>query len=150
MAARKPWRFYVYDILDKSSNVVYVGKGSGNRYRVSIRNHEGDSGSPVAYFKKESDAYQFESDRIKELNPLNNIHPGGNGSRCARAKVYRMTKVEKEIEAVGTRVYAARILVKLFQSINCLRSKVEYPSDLLDTIDSMDITKIAMVANGCR
>jgi hypothetical protein len=123
---RRPteWRFYVYELTDEFGAVKYVGKGSGNRVDVSRRTR-GLSGRKVASFKKEADAYKYEIQRIAEYEPELNKHPGGNGPRAKRRPPVRVPRWQTEIESIGARVYAARLLLKydLRNLIDC--SKIE-------------------------
>ena len=152
MAARKNklgldenWRFYVYEILDHKGTVVYVGKGSGRRVDVSMRARNGSASRKVALFKRERDAYAYEVEHIAEVSPVLNKIAGGNGPRCQVVKT-RKSKEEREIEAVGTRVYAARYLLQKIKAINELRLIAGYPQDLLDTIDRINVPKLYEVA----
>jgi hypothetical protein len=86
------WIFYVYDIVIDGIT-AYVGKGSGRRVNTQARNKSGE-GVKVALFFDEDVAYRYERDRIRELNPYLNSHPGGNGSR---KKKPRRPKKFKEI-----------------------------------------------------
>ena len=84
--------FYVYEwFIKNTGEIFYVGKGCGKRYLVRNRNeifnkiikeNECDV-RIVAYFEKESDAFDFEEKRIKELKSKNlakaNKDFGGNG-----------------------------------------------------------------------
>lgn len=110
MAARE-WIFYVYDII-KDGLVVYVGKGSGYRLNSQKKRFSAD-GYKAALFFNEQDAYDYEIERIAELKPALNIHAGGNGARKQK-KITRKPKLfawEREINLIGSRVYAARILL---------------------------------------
>ena len=104
------WRFYVYALLD-AGRVVYVGKGSGRRLHVQKRAHRCD-GHEIARFKREKDAYAHEVSLIAELAPERNRHPGGNGPRAARQRTERAPVWLKAIENAGTKVYAARVLLR--------------------------------------
>jgi hypothetical protein len=115
MAASRPWRFYVYALTD-GDQVVYVGKGSGRRLHVQRRTH-GCDGYEVARFKRERDAYAHEIRVIAELSPARNKHPGGNGSRATPARTPRAPAWMKEIDRIGSRVYAARLLLSRFAHI---------------------------------
>lgn len=84
--------FYVYEWFIKDTNeVFYVGKGTGNRYRVRkhnnffndmIKRYECDS-RIVEYFENEIDAFDFEYLHIEELKKVGqcvcNIRYGGFG-----------------------------------------------------------------------
>lgn len=130
MAARKPWRFYVYELLCDGVP-VYVGKGSGRRLKSQMTKQQCD-GREVARFRRERDAYAFEVERIAEFQPAWNRHPGGNGSKAAPAR-YRKTAWEKTCEAfekeygahAGLRVLAARMLLRYDLSAYLEPSKVE-------------------------
>lgn len=106
----RAWRFYVYALTD-ADGVAYIGKGSGRRLAAQRRAHRLD-GHEVARFKREKDAYRFERECIAQYRPALNRHPGGNGSR-ATPIVVRKYAFEKEIEAVGSRRYCARLLLSL-------------------------------------
>lgn len=106
----KAWRFYVYRIMD-GDDVAYIGKGSGARLRVQ-RQRFGLGGEEIARFKREKDAYEFERACIAEYAPPLNKHPGGNGSRASKIRAPRRQPWEIEIERVGSKVYAARVLLK--------------------------------------
>lgn len=84
--------FYVYEwfIID-TDEVIYVGKGSGNRYKVRKHNQmfneflkrfDCDS-RIVKYYDDEQAAFHGESDRIAELKRIGqcvcNINSGGKG-----------------------------------------------------------------------
>lgn len=104
------WKFYVYELVSSGGAVMYVGKGSGYRLRVQIKDF-GLSGYEVARFRVEKDAYAFERDRIAEVQPLLNIHPGGNGSTVTVPRKARVTEFEREYQRIGGRVMAARFLL---------------------------------------
>lgn len=84
--------FYVYEWFIKETNeIFYVGKGKGKRYLVKkrnnifnqiIKNNDCDV-RIIAYFENESDAFDFEEKRIRELKAKNlaraNKDFGGNG-----------------------------------------------------------------------
>ena len=124
------WRFYVYDVLSADGQLLYVGKGSGRRNLVSGA-QRGGIGMIVAMFKKESDAYKFERDRIAELAPTLNRHPGGNG---CRVQAMPRTRYLAAIERLGTRVYAARLALAYGKQF----------------IDPSKLDALRQVAYGCR
>ena len=67
------WKWYVYKLFD-GDDVVYVGKGCGNRLRVS-KKERGFNGHEVARFKSEADALEYEKGEIVSLKPrLNCSH----------------------------------------------------------------------------
>ena len=109
MAARvKP--FYVYCIHEGDGYPVYVGKGHGRRAKAQSKRF----GRPVYVwrsFVSEQAAFEFERRAIAELIPPLNRAKGGAGGRVRR-RVYRKPRWVAEIERIGTRVYAARELLK--------------------------------------
>lgn len=111
-------RFYVYRLFSDDGKTLYVGKGSGDRLKNQIRNHNAD-GEILQRFKLERDAYKRERELIAELAPLRNRHPGGNGSRAARTT--RKPNWFIEIERVGTSAYAARLLLKFDYRIDAAK-----------------------------
>lgn len=127
-------RFYVYLLKDRDVP-AYIGKGSGRRLKVQERNFA-LKGEVLEWHDNEDACYRAERKWIKELKPYYNRHPGGNGSRAAKAKRYRRTKEEIEMERVGTRVYAARILLGVHRSAPHL-------------IDASKLDDIRRVAYGC-
>lgn len=84
--------FYVYEwFIKDTGEVIYVGKGSKNRYKVRkhnlmfnefIKRFDCDS-RIVKYCEDEQSAFQEESDRIAELKAIGqcvcNINTGGKG-----------------------------------------------------------------------
>jgi len=102
------YQYYVYELVDSNGVVAYVGKGSTGRLKAQIKNY-GLSGYEVARFKKEAAAYDFEKVRIAEVAPYLNKHPGGNGSKCILSNDAK--NYFKEIKNIGTRAYAARLLL---------------------------------------
>lgn len=117
----KAWRFYVYEIVD-GETVKYIGKGSGTRLAVQVRKF-GLEGREVARFKREEDAYAFEVLRIAEVSPHLNKCAGGNGSRVT-VKRDRKDAWTREVERIGTRAYAARLILAFGQSF-VAKSKLE-------------------------
>lgn len=88
--------FYVYEwFIVETGEIIYVGKGTGRRYRVRkhnrffnnmIKRFNCDS-RIVRYFESETDAFQYEHDRVEELKQLGqcvcNIYGGGLGGTTA-------------------------------------------------------------------
>ena len=110
MKQSKPWPFYVYELLTDDGNILYVGKGSGKRLDVQKKAHQAN-GVEVARFKKESDAYAYEVERIKSASPMLNKCAGGNGSRCT-AKRESKSSFQKQMEAIGSKAMAARLWLR--------------------------------------
>lgn len=106
MAARKLKPFYVYKIID-SDGVYYVGKGSGRRLNSQMRTFS-RAGEIIERFEREADALAAERRYIAELKPRANKCAGGNGNRKKKGRTHSYKWV-REIEKVGTRVYAARL-----------------------------------------
>lgn len=84
--------FYVYEwYVVKTNEVIYVGKGCGNRYKVRKHNTKFDAlisavecnSRIVKTFDNEADAFEYEKLRIEELHSLGqcicNILDGGFG-----------------------------------------------------------------------
>lgn len=84
--------FYVYEwFIVQTGEIIYVGKGCGNRYKVRKHNrffndmiarYECKS-RVVREFESEKDAFAYEFDRVRELKELGqcvcNIYNGGAG-----------------------------------------------------------------------
>jgi len=104
------FRFYVYHLTD-GPETVYVGKGTGRRLKSQLA-RTGLFGEILKRFKSERDAYAHERRLIKNLAPRLNKIAGGGGP-VVRRRVQRKPKWQRDIESVGTRIYAARELLKL-------------------------------------
>ena len=125
-------RFYVYRIFD-GFETVYVGKGSGRRL-CSQKSKFGLDGEIICRFKSERAAYAHEIKMIAELRPTANRHPGGCGSKVYKRRPRRFAW-EIEIDRVGSRRYAARMLLRF---------------DTRGFIDPSKLELIRQVANGPR
>lgn len=68
-------------------------------------------GEIIERHKSEKQCYVREKWLISEQAPPLNKAPGGGGSKATRV-VHRRTKEEIEMDLVGTRVYAARALMR--------------------------------------
>jgi hypothetical protein len=115
MAARK--QAYVYLVAD-GETPLYVGKGTGNRMNVSAR-RLGGSASVLEECRDETEAFKRERHWIAQLQPTENIRAGGNGGRCRRLRRAVADKVTREIERVGSQVFAARALCRKLDETNC-------------------------------
>lgn len=84
--------YYVYEwYVIETGYIFYVGKGTGNRYKVKKRNRQFNDmiantncdSRIIEYFDNEQNAYIFEAQRIKELKEQGqcscNINSGGAG-----------------------------------------------------------------------
>lgn len=84
--------YYVYEwFIISSGEIIYVGKGTGRRFKVRKHNkffdemikRENCDSRIIKYFDNEQDAFLFEHDRIEELKKIGqcicNIHQGGFG-----------------------------------------------------------------------
>lgn len=108
-------RFYVYRIFD-GSVTVYVGKGSGGRFKRQQRRFRLD-GEVLEWHHNEEAAYKAECVWIASLKPTDNLAAGGNGGRSVKKPKPRLHKAFAEIEKIGTRAYAARFLLQYFPSL---------------------------------
>jgi hypothetical protein len=115
-------RFYVYELSDGSS-VQYVGKGIGRRLRSQIA-RTGLFGEIVRRFKTEREAYRYEVQLIAKLSPPLNRNGGGGGNRTSRRAAI-VPKWMRDIEAIGTRVYAARVLLRFDLSPYCDAAQID-------------------------
>lgn len=84
--------FYVYEwFIKKTGEIIYVGKGCNNRYKVRkhnrffndmIRRFDCES-RIIKYFENEKDAFDYEYIRVHELKEIGqcvcNIYEGGTG-----------------------------------------------------------------------
>lgn len=104
-------RFYVYAIHDGDGLPVYIGKGCGRRLSIQ-KARFGRPGYIVRRFKSEQQAFKYEKRLIAELPPELNRCEGGFGGRATRRRPERLPKEFMEMERLGTRVYAARMLLK--------------------------------------
>lgn len=99
--------FYVYRIFDLTET-VYIGKGSGRRFQAQKRKFARD-GEIMAYFDKEFQAFAYEIEMIAKFKPSQNKHKGGIGGNLGHKS---KTKEERDIEIMGTRKYAAIMLLR--------------------------------------
>jgi hypothetical protein len=135
------WRFYVYELLSASGEVLYIGKGSG--YRLGAQKSKyGLNGREFARFKRERDAYTFEAQRIASEKPALNKCAGGGGSLATPKRQPRKTKWEKELDAIGSRRWVARYLLRNISKFNAVLSK--------DGHSPLDAPQLAEVAYGPR
>lgn len=103
-------RAYVYKI-ERDGQVIYIGKGTGRRFHNQKRRFGGDDGSAIIErCKSETHAFKRERELIAEMGPQLNKCAGGNGGRKKRV-YYRRSKDEMLMAKIGTRAFAARVLL---------------------------------------
>lgn len=112
VAPKSQKRFYVYKLFETAEVILYIGKGSGRRLKTQMRRHR-LKGEIIKEFKCERDAFQFERKMIAAAKPELNKSPGGNGGTVkTKRRAPRKTADEKLMDKIGTRVYAARMLLR--------------------------------------
>ena len=130
--------FYVYEWFIKDTNeIIYVGKGCGNRYKVRkhnkffnemIRRYDCES-RIIKEFEKEEDAFSYEYIRVRELKEIGqcvcNIYEGGRG---------------------GTQSWWTDELRKQYSQKNIMKS--ENQRERMKTQNPMSDPQIAEKANG--
>jgi hypothetical protein len=104
-------KFYIYRIFDDEGQTLYIGKGSGNR-AAAQRSKFSANVEVLERFKKEADAYRREIELIAELKPKLNKHRGGNGSKALKPPREGVSAWQREMGLIGTRAYAARVLLR--------------------------------------
>lgn len=126
MATRKI-EFYVYRIFDRFET-VYVGKGSGRRLANQTRRF-GLPGEIIERCNSDDHAFEREIFWIAELRPTENRAPGGGGGRVRPKPISRdekrFIKDLAEVERIGTRRYAARMLLRFDTSGHLDPSKLD-------------------------
>jgi hypothetical protein len=118
MPARVNVDCYVYAVMDGEA-VIYVGKGTGSRFKDSARKF-GGVGKVLERFTDEDAAFARERELICEWQPSQNKATGGNGGRIKPSKLTAAEKrahaewrrYEREFNAVGPRRYVARFLLE--------------------------------------
>ena len=111
-------KFYVYAIKDEEGAIVYIGKGSGRRFEVQKKNFK-LFGEILETFASERLAYAKEVELISLHKPSLNKCKGGNGCTVTKKRLVKQD-YEKLIERIGSRAYAARLLL----SYNKMNPKV--------------------------
>lgn len=156
MAKRDPSSFFVY-VITSGETPLYVGKGCGNRHKVSARKFGGQP-RILEMCGTDQEAFDREKHWIAELRPSENKTAGGNGNtsrppckydlpksligivskRDWRAAVRADERVYQEIKRVGSQVYCARSLVSRLDEGNCERFGVS----------KVDLSRLREVAHG--
>lgn len=139
--------FYVYEILNENGLVIYVGKGFKNRVKTSLKERKGFSFKIVKRFKFEHQAFEYEVKHIAKYNNLLNANKGGFGG-C----VLKGDKETRLMQEIGTRAYAARMLLKYYLTFKALASKVDkyYSKELQGIFNAMNPIKLYEVGYGVR
>lgn len=137
MAQRLKVDCYVYAIKTEGG-IVYIGKGTGRRARVSARRCGGEW-EIIKAFTSEDAAFAYEREMIALHKPSMNVATGGNGGRAKPKPEPRKPKWVAEMERIGTRVYAARFLLTKLDERNCDRWGVS----------KLDLSRLREVAGGC-
>jgi len=95
--------FYVYVIVENGLP-IYVGKGSGKRFKVQCRKF-GCNGYIAERYRSGIAAYRGEIKLIKELRPELNRHSGGNGGRSQKiAKKYKPEPPQSELRKIAAKL----------------------------------------------
>lgn len=147
-------RFYVYAFIE-GHEVLYVGKGSGRRLKQQEKRF-GFAGKIIEHLDDELKAYEREVYWISELRPTLNKNRGGSGSfltetvPAALRKSFTLAEWKREerkalaelrrIEEMGTRKYAANVLLRHIDEANCASFG----------LSKIDISRFREVANGPR
>lgn len=147
--------FYIYCFQD-GAEILYVGKGTGRRL-IQQEKRFGFAGSIIERMTDEEEAYRREIYWIGRLLPTQNKNAGGGGGMSSpnpiphalrgqiTAKEWEKAKREAEreqaiIESIGTRRYAARLLLSKLDENNCE----------LFGLSKVDLVRCVEVANGPR
>jgi hypothetical protein len=138
MAARTAHSFYVYRILD-GEQTRYVGKGTNRRLQHQIRKF-GCPGEIIEICKSDDHAFERERFWIAMLKPTDNILAGGNGGRARARRKPKTNKDMREIHRIGSRKYAAQVLIRKLYEGNCEQYGVS----------KVALNRLREVANGPR
>lgn len=148
MAGKKGMhKYYVYDVLDGDGTIIYVGKGCNHRMNRSCRHRKGAAAIVIERFESDEAAYAFEKKRIAEIHPPLNQSKGGDGPRENSAH-HPLIGWQREMKSIGTRAYAARLLLKIRYVINNFPSKVVVDREMFEWAASVDIGSLKEVAYG--
>lgn len=148
-------RFYIYCFID-GAEVVYVGKGTGSRLKQQEKRF-GFHGKIIERLHSEEEAYRREVYWISELRPTENKNAGGSGGLADPNPIpsalrgivslkewdRSLSQLQKEyalIEEMGTRKFAAQILLRKLDDSNCE----------LHGVSKVGLNRIREVANGPR
>lgn len=105
--------FYIYRIFGQMGETLYIGKGCGNRLRVQKRKF-GCDGEILQRYRSEAAAYKAEVRLIKRFDPPLNKNLGGAGGCAGKGSNATMRLIKR----IGTRAYAARILLWCYHHPN--------------------------------
>lgn len=145
-------QFYIYAFIE-GHEVLYVGKGSGSRLKQQEKRF-GFAGKIIEHVADEHNAYAREVYWISQLKPTLNKNRGGAGSfrqdvvPSALRGLYTLEEWKREerkadadqrkMEKIGTRRYAAAILLRHLDERNCESFG----------LSKVDISRFREVANG--
>jgi hypothetical protein len=107
--------FYVYAFYADDGAIAYVGKGKGPRFKRQEKRFAPMKGKILKHFKCEDNAFHYEWKLIEKHSPALNKCKGRNCKPAKNGYAYldkELAKEWKEMERVGTRVYAARVLIR--------------------------------------
>jgi hypothetical protein len=154
---RQAKRCYVYRVFD-GFETIYVGKGTGRRRFISAKRLGGQS-EILESGLTDAEAFAKEVAWISCLMPTANVAIGGNGGhtrgnaplvpRNFRGKISEADmrrslsasrKMEREIQALGSRKYVARFLTQKLNFTNCA----------LWGVSKIEMSRLLEVANGPR
>ena len=138
--------FYVYQIFD-NDNVIYIGKGTNNRVNASLRERCGTHFEIVKRFEHEHKAFEYERSLIATHNNLKNKNKGGFGG-C----VLKGDKDTRLMQEIGTRAFAARMLLNYYLTFKALASKVDkyYSKEIQAQFNTMNPYQLAEIGYGKR
>jgi hypothetical protein len=131
---RKGW--YVYAVRNEHGDMLYIGKGCQDRYLASAR-RLGGYAEVLELFNGEVAAFKAERKLIAKYRPSMNKTAGGDGGR-SRRRIVREPSWVREINAVGSKRYAARFLLTKLDEDNCASYGVS----------KVGLNRIREVANG--
>lgn len=117
------WKWYVYKFYSENL-CVYVGKGSGNRFKNQRKRFCEYEGRIVAYFEYEKDALCYEKAQIIELSPqLNKALMPETPSPWKVRLLPEYKDFNAWCTAIGTRAMAARLCLRHWTLVD--KSKLE-------------------------
>ena len=139
------WKYYVYQFF-LDDVCVYVGKGSGFRFKTQEKRFNLYKGMIVAYFLTERDALTHEMMLIKMLKPQLNkaLMPEKPEPWLYQVLPDKDTEFYAWCNALGTRQMAVRVMLSFNHNI----IKYKYGVDIKHFLSKLD--PWCEVFNGCR